>query len=351
VDVQNLTQALARSLEAFVRRFPDQWFAFKPLFVESNQEAVTPSPGLKQRWKEWALHGGIFLGGLLPRSWAYALARLSGDAAFRLRPGVRRDVKDNMRHVMGPGAPAEAVRLAAREAFRNVARYYVDLIRVPRMTPDQLLDQVRLHGFERLKSRLDAGESVVVATAHFGNPELAVQVGAILGVNTLVLAEPLEPPAFARLMRRIRSTYAPRYEDVGFTGVAEAIRHLRAGGGCLAITCDRDVQGKGVPLAFFGAPARLPLGAVDLAARTGAVLMPGYCRRSGHGFDIYFEEPVDLVNTGHPKKDALVNARALLARVEPWLRADPGQWMTLDRIWKPIEAEATPIRSIASSTK
>jgi lauroyl/myristoyl acyltransferase len=334
-DIQHLTQALARSFEVFVRRFPEEWFAFKPLFAAPLEEPVERPAGLRQRSKEWALQGGILLGGLLPRPAAYAMARLGGDAAFVARRGARRDVEDNMRHIMGANAPPDAIRRAAREAFRNVARYYVDLIRVPRMKPDQLLQEVRLHDFERLKSRLDAGQSVVVATAHFGNPELAVQVGAVLGVNTLVLAEPLEPPAFARLMKRIRSTYAPRYEDVGFSGVAEAIRHLRAGGGCLAITCDRDLQGKGVPLPFFGAFAKLPLGAVELAVRTGAVLMPGYCRRSSNGFDIYFEEPVELVSTGRPKEDALANARSLLARVEPWLRSDPGQWMVLERIWKP----------------
>jgi KDO2-lipid IV(A) lauroyltransferase len=198
---------------------------------------------------------------------------------------------------------------------------------------------VRIHGFERLKSRLDAGQGVVVATAHLGNPEIAVQVGAILGLKLFVLAEPLQPPAFDRLMEKIRSTYGPRYEDVSFSAVANAIRHLRDGG-CLAITCDRDIQEKGEPLPFFGVETKMPLGAVELAARTGATLIPGYCRRADGGFEVFFEEPVELVKTGRPKEDALVNARALLARVEKWIAADPGEWMVLERIWAPVEKEA-----------
>jgi KDO2-lipid IV(A) lauroyltransferase len=139
-------------------------------------------------------------------------------------------------------------------------------------------------------------------------------------------------------MEQIRSANSPRYEDVGYRGVSEAIRHLRAGGGCLAITADRDIQRNGVPLTFFGTPAMLPLGAVEFAARTGAALMPAYCRREGHGFEIYFEDPLVLAGTGRPREDALVNAAALLARIESWLRADPGQWMVLERIWKPVQA-------------
>jgi len=337
-DVQALSQAIAGSFEGFVRRFPDQWFAFRPVWgYPAPQQGETGKrangqEGTGERWKQWTLMLAVRLGHVLPRGAAYGLARLAGDAAFFMRRGVRADVEDNMRHVLGEDAPGSAVRAAAREAFRNVARYYVDLIRLQHTTAQQLLESVHIEGLDRVKSRLDAGQGVVVATAHFGNPEAAAQVGPVLGLNMLVLAEPLQPPAFARLMRRLRSAYGPRYLDVGFAAVAAALRHLRAGGG-VAIACDRDIQHKGEPLPFFGVETSMPLGAVELAARTGAALIPGYCRRRGDGFDIVFEEPVDLVKTGRPKEDAIVNARALLARVEPWLRADPGQWMVLERIW------------------
>jgi KDO2-lipid IV(A) lauroyltransferase len=176
----------------------------------------------------------------------------------------------------------------------------------------------------------------VVATAHFGNPEMGVQVGAVLGLDILILSEPLQPPAFAETMRDLRAVFKPRYEDVSFGAVANSIRHLRKGG-VLAITCDRDIQHNGTPLLFFDQPARMPLGAVELAQRTGALVVPGYCIRSTDGFDLYFEAPLDLRGTGDSKADAEVNACALLERVERWIASDPGQWMVLERIWKPLE--------------
>ncbi|HEY7465699.1 MAG TPA: lysophospholipid acyltransferase family protein [Dehalococcoidia bacterium] len=294
----------------------------------------------KGNWRLWSLKAGMWLGNFLPRPAAYAIARFAADLAYRFRDAARAGVQDNMRHVLGPNAPQSQVDAAAREAFRNVARYYVDLIRIPRTDLRGMIGSVvRLHGLERLQAPMAHGRGAVAATAHFGNPELAVQVGAILGINTLVLAEPLQPPAFADAMRKLRSIYGVRYEEVGFTAVAGAIRHLRAGG-CLAIACDRDIQGNGELVEFFGTPARVPLGAVELAARTGAALIPCYCRRAADsGFDIIFEEELPLVSTGNAKADALVNARNLLARAETWIRADPGQWMPLERIWEPISAK------------
>ena len=45
-DVRALTQQIARSLEGFVRRFPDQWFAFRQVLRES--EAQEP---VQRKWK------------------------------------------------------------------------------------------------------------------------------------------------------------------------------------------------------------------------------------------------------------------------------------------------------------
>ncbi len=328
-DVQALTQRIAESLERYVRRFPDQWFAFRPA-----GEGLKPRTG--GRWKVWALKAAVHIGGMLPSRAAYATGRLAGDLAYRFRPGVRADVQDNMRHVMGPDASPVAIDRAAREAFRNVGRYYVDLVQLPRMNMRKRLGRdVRLHNFDILKGTVDSGRGAIVVTAHFGNPEMGVQVGAILGLDILILAEPLQPPAFAETMRHLRTFFTPNYVDVSRHAVAGAIRHLR-NGGVLAITCDRDIQHNGTPMPFFGSMARMPLGAVELAQRTGAALIPGYCQRSDSGFDIYFEPPIELCDSGKPKVDAVTNTKTLLGHVEKWIATDPGQWMVLERIWKPI---------------
>jgi len=194
---------------------------------------------------------------------------------------------------------------------------------------------VQLHGFDNLTDAIARGKGAIVATAHYGNPELAVQVGAILGLDILILAEPLQPPAVSAAMRELRSVFKPRYEDVSFSAIANSIRHLRSGG-VLAIAADRDIQRNGTPLAFFGNKTPIPLGAAELAQRTGAALIPAYSKRREDGFDIFFEEPLELASTGDTKADALTNTKALLTRMEEWIRGDPGQWFVLERFWKPV---------------
>jgi KDO2-lipid IV(A) lauroyltransferase len=93
----------------------------------------------------------------------------------------------------------------------------------------------------------------------------------------------------------------------------------------------------------------VPLGAAELAQRTGAALLPVYCKRTRNGFEVVFEEELQLVNTGRSKEDALTNTKALFARFEAWLREDPAQWMVLDRIWKPMPASEKPVEPLVEA--
>jgi lauroyl/myristoyl acyltransferase len=332
-DVEAITQRLAHTFEGFVRSYPDQWFAFKPVWPVESRMAVR-GPDFNDRLNHLALELANALFRDLPKPSAYLVARLAGDIAFYLRKNIREDVEDNMRHVLGPEASPVLVKACAQEVFRNVCRYYADLIRIPRTRPEELMrKEMRIIGFDKLKRKMAAGRGIVIATAHFGNPEVATQIGHLLGLNVLVLSEPLNPPAFSDLVHRLRESQGARFEEVGFKAIGKALAHLRAGG-TVAVTCDRDIQGTGVPLRFFGTETLMPLGAAELAYRTDAVLAPAYCRRTRKGYDVVFEEPIESAKTGQRKLDAITTTKAMIERMEAWIRSGPGQWMVLERIWE-----------------
>ena len=55
-------------------------------------------------------------------------------------------------------------------------------------------------------------------------------------------------------------------------------------GGVVGLLCDRDIQGNGVEVEFFGERVRIPAGPATLALRTGATLVAAACY-SGPGRD------------------------------------------------------------------
>jgi KDO2-lipid IV(A) lauroyltransferase len=240
-----------------------------------------------------------------------------------------------MRHVLGPGADEKEVSRAAREVFRNVTRYYADLIRLPRIDPHRLLKQdLTIHGLENLKNALAQGKGVVLVSAHYGNTELTVQALAALDIYAYVLTEPLQPRQLSDLTHRLRSTHGHIYRPVSMSSVKGALRHLRQGK-LVAILCDRDIQKTGQLLPLCGCPARFPVGAAMLAVRTGAQVVPAFSQRRGPGRnEVWVEPPLPLERTGDEEHDVRAITEKILARFEEYLRQDPGQWMVLEPVWE-----------------
>src|SRR4029078_7574590 len=134
-----------------------------------------------------------------------------------------------------------------------------------------------------------------------------------------------------RLMRGLRTVHGHVYEPVSFGAIKDALDWLRKGG-VVAILIDRDIQKRGIVLDFCGAPARFPTGAVDLALRTNAMLLPGWVRRVG-GYKIHtvMGPPLDLIRTGDRDQDLRINTAAMLPLFAQHLKQDHGQWRALDR--------------------
>lgn len=291
-------------------------------------------------WKYYVLRLAYVLLGRLPLRVLYGIAHVVGDGAYLFRHSARASVIANMRQVMGPRASDRDVRRTAREVFRNATRYYADLYHIPRLDPAEFQrERIVIEGVEHLEAARASGRGTVVVSAHFGNPEMAVQGLPSLGFTFYALTEPLHPKPLSDFTHWLRSHHGHEYRTISFSAVKEAIRRLKKGE-AVAVLFDRDVSGTGTLMQLFGAQTRVPVGAIDLALRTDAILIPAWAWRiDGFRFRIHFDAPLEPIRTGNYDEDVKVNAQRLLTLFEGHLRDDPSQWAVLQSIFEPLEAE------------
>ncbi|HEX5480478.1 MAG TPA: lysophospholipid acyltransferase family protein [Dehalococcoidia bacterium] len=303
-----------------------------------------PRPG---KWKFYTMWFVVNTIGRMPLGWRYGIARVVADRVYDWRPSIREATRSNMRHVLGPDASEEEVDRLARACARNTGRYYADVVGMHRIDVYRFLEnELKLTGVEYVREAMASGHGVVIASAHYANPEFAVQGLAAAGVKLFALVEPLDPPELGRLMRSLRAVHGHEYEEVSFAGVKKAIAWLRAGG-VTAILIDRDIQKRGIELDLCGYPAKFPTGAVDLAMRTGAVVIPGWVKRvAKFRVEANIGPPMPLVLTGDADRDLRENTQRLLKIFEQHLKEDPGQWSVLDRIWPDDVAPVPPAPSV-----
>lgn len=302
-----------------------------------ERPALEPSgvADARRRLTDAAAVNGFKLGALAARfmPWpvtAGAAASL-GFGASLSSPAKREIFQRHLRRI-DPTMTRTAMRLATQRAFDSYARYYAESFRLPTLSRRAVERGFEVEGYDRVTAALEHGNGVILALPHLGGWEWAGRWMTDRGHRMTVVVEPLQPPElfewFADLRRRLG------FEVVGLGPEAGAActRALRANR-ALALLCDRDIGGDGVPVELFGEGTTLPAGPATLALRTGAPLLPVAVYHDGPGHHAVVRPPIPVERAGRLRDDVARITRLLAAELEVLIARAPEQWHLMQPNW------------------
>jgi KDO2-lipid IV(A) lauroyltransferase len=134
------------------------------------------------------------------------------------------------------------------------------------------------------------------------------------------------------MMDELRRSKGHDFAPVSVGSVKKVMRTMKEGG-VVCLMGDRDIKGPRQKVRFCGEEAWMPTGPIEVALRTGAIVIPSFSYRRGDKFEAHMEEPLELKQTGDFEADARNGTLEFLARFEKRLRAEPGQWGVLESVW------------------
>ena len=260
-------------------------------------------------------------------------------------PAKRRSSADNFGHVLGlPPTDPRVHRLALR-AYREYARYMVELMRLPSRPRDELANGIEGDGIDRIIDDWRAsGRAMIVVVGHVGNNEAVGAAIAGRGYPTNVVADDSSFPELFEHLRRQRESWGATM--IPWRNLREIFGVLRRKE-ILALLVDWGYRGHGIPVRLFGAWTTLPAGPAVLAAKTGAILAPLVIRRTTSGrfrvetpgtFTVPSSDPADL--------------QRATQRIADWLehtvRAAPQQWYSFKPMWPTDPAQALELEGRAA---
>lgn len=268
----------------------------------------------------------------IPPRLGYPLASRLGALLYRVSPR-RAIVEENISHVLGLPVGSDPVRRTARQVFSNQAKNYFDLLRVAALTTEEINRTVReVRGLEHVDSALARGQGVVLASAHFGNIDLAGQALALRHYKVTALAEHLKPERLFQYVRAQRESHGLRFIPIDGS-LRPVFRALRANE-IVGSAIDRNVTDEGRLVEFLGCPARLPDGYLKLALRTGAALILCFSRRlADNTFTITVEPEIELERTGNTERDIAAALPRVLSVFATYLKRYPDQWVYFQPVW------------------
>ena len=263
----------------------------------------------------------------LPSRVAYALADLAGEAWHRLAPSRRRLVAANLARVCAAtGRPTRGRAFArlVRTAFRNHARYYMELLRTPHYRLEEIDTIVDIPQWKAFIAALQPGPGVLM-TSHLGNFEpFGVFLGAH-GVRTLAPIEEIKPPALFEFLSAHRG--GGNVELVPLSRAGRALRKRLQEGGLVGFIADRVIgEAAAQPVRMFGHETSIPLGPSTLVVMHRAGLVVGRCLRIGPDRFRIDGDIVDVPDTGDRRADIASLAERIGAIFERHIGENPEQW-------------------------
>jgi phosphatidylinositol dimannoside acyltransferase len=275
----------------------------------------------------------------LPEKLVIRLADVAGLAWYRLTPEraalARRQLARVAEALAARGVGPERAQAAAtdaralerlvRLAYRHAARYYVEVMRTPELSPQYLAERVLLETPEAIDAAFAGDRPAIFVGLHFGAIELPALYAAERSGRTVTgpmetVGDPELQAWFVRTRGRV---------GVRIVGLREARRELLAAlraGDPAGLVADRDITGGGLEVSLFGHPAPLPVGPALLAIESGAGIHVVAVRRDGPGRYRAQLREVVVPPEGSRRERAVETTRRMAAAFEEAIAAAPEQW-------------------------
>ena len=300
--------------------------------------------GAFSEWlNRWAVRRGFpvlaWLAPRAPRRFMFLGARATMAIVFFFHRKPRPAIARNLARVLDLPPESRAVRRAVDEMIRHFAYYWVDLFRFGQLPPARLRDLIvggDVRAIDPLRQKRDAGERVLLLTAHIGNWELGAVMlgGAELPLSVIYVRDEFEQAENfrSRLRRSVDIQEIPLDPRDRFASLpilrAFAERRL------VALQGDRDFNEASGVVSLFGAPTRMPTGPFLLARMTGAKLYPTFIAYApDHRFEVTLEEPIEVGRSDDREADVRRAMERWALVLEAAIRRWPTQWYSFYDAW------------------
>jgi KDO2-lipid IV(A) lauroyltransferase len=314
--------------------------AFLRRYLHRVTRGVRPGgPAPRERTREkltfWAYVAAERMIGALPRRLAMPAAAAVGNVAFDLAGSKRDLIAANLSRPMRLPPDDPRVRAAARRAFRNYAKYLVDMMRIGDLTEADARRMVGIANIEILAEARAERRGVLLCTAHIGGMDMIGPGLKLHGESLYVVAD---DTTYGRLYDHLAEARARQnIHVIGWRNLRGMFKVLRDNGN-LVLFCDGGYRRGDVPVELCGEPTTLPIGPATLSAKTGAPMLTVACRRTAD--DRFETRGTSLIHCASTEPAEVHRAtQALADELSAVIAEDPGQWYMFRPVWPQTDAD------------
>jgi lauroyl/myristoyl acyltransferase len=261
-------------------------------------------------------------------------------AGYLFWPSKRRWSNANFGHVSGLPPDDLRVRRMALGAYREYARYLVEVMHLESMSAEragQLVAQKELDGVEKIWRESKGG--LIFALGHVGNNEAVAAAAAGRGWPVNVVADDTAFPEMFARFTALREAWGVHV--IPWRNLREIYGVLKRRE-MLALLVDWGYRADGIPVRLFDAWTTLPAGPASLAAKTGSLILPLSIRRQPNGeFAVAYSDPIEVASSA--PADIQAATQAIADALAATIGAAPQQWYSFKPMWPDTPEESAEL--------
>lgn len=282
----------------------------------------------------------------LPGPLAAAASRAASVGAAQAMPERRLMVERNLRRASGRDLQGLALRTAVQRTFESYGRYWMESFRLPGLSRDEVDAGLSYEGFEHIEKARADGYGPLMVIPHLGGWEWAAfWLTMVADIPVTAVVEPIEPPELFDWFVEFRRSLGMHVVPLGPKAGSEVVKGIKERH-VVCLLSDRDIQGGGIEVEFFGERTTLPGGPATLALRTGAPILPCAVYNRGKGHHCVIRGPVPVERRGSLREDVTRITQNIAGELEALIRAAPEQWHLMAPNW-PSDHEALRAAGLA----
>jgi lauroyl/myristoyl acyltransferase/mitochondrial fission protein ELM1 len=279
----------------------------------------------------------------LPRGLIYSLGSFIGELFYCFDPKHKSLAYANIKTALGSKMSPTQLSRTTKDFYRNFGQNIIELFCIPMMNSDYINKYISIEGFENAYQAIKKGKGLIILGVHAGGWELVHVISANLGVPMVMLVRDQRYPRLNKLLNAYRSSRGGEFIRKGkrldsnkarpsFAGkeLIEALRQNQV----ISMTADQGGR-QGCQIKFFGKDASMSSGAIRMALKHDAVIIPTVCwRLKGPYLKAKLEPAFEIKKTGDFEQDVRDNLTRLTNKFEQFILEHPKEYLWSYKIYK-----------------
>jgi KDO2-lipid IV(A) lauroyltransferase len=231
----------------------------------------------------------------------------------------------------GKLSPAEINRLT-KEFYRAFGENLIEIFFIPLVNQEYFKKYIKIEGLNNIEEGFRKGKGVILLAMHEGSWELSNILCANQGFPFTMFIRDQKYPRLNNLLNfyRMQKGCKVIQRDNEIRQLIQILKNNEA----IGMTADQGGK-TGINVKFFAKDASMPSGAIKLALKYGAAIIPSfYLRENGPYIKVILGEPFGAKKTGDKDSDIRNNLQELVGIFEKHILEHPKEYLWSYKIWK-----------------